>query len=687
MAESELKRSLDDILGDIEKLLDERETKTAKRVVALPERAYEDPVLQRGLRWFKTAPLALREALQKDDEMASLKAWRREAREVANLAETEESLREYPVEAALCLLDTRYGQQPQAKGACRMAGFEALKQLLEQEVIPKLEESKRKDMLRASLPFAGIDLLRSTPFALLTDRDTFATKSLDLLPDTFFETKVPKDIRFLVCSHSEKRFRKTIFKILDNWRAKVSPKLKVALNSEDFPSSQARTTLPEANLASLVEMASYDDHKLLERVVQVVSELVFLPQKKTNFWPTLMVDLVLSINVKSSSAAARERMVALRRVATASDAILVAGRHDEASFTKLRLAISKGDQSLNARFTTEPRAAPSLKKRPLQTNSFEEKLDEAWDLLKKADPSNTFASPVTDLAAPGYSKKIKEPMDLGTMRSKIGRSYATVDDFQADLRRIVDNCKKFNGPYSPYTAQAQKLWKAWLHIKDTLNFFDEKEKTTALAPTTSSTTTSTTSAAPMRQKRSRAQTDFDLFRIVSRVVVMEPFAETLCAKNLVEEVEAAVAQRQLPRDRKRCRDLAHYLALASAARTGDATSAADHIAVDLANLGLAVAEERRAARREKNKRKNRQDDTTLIPNVLAAALATSTAAAPNDSTTDAKQHHHHLQENNPETTTRPRPLRDYFQQADGFLTKRLLALDAHTRFFSNNDSF
>lgn len=49
-------------------------------------------------------------------------------------------------------------------------------------------------------------------------------------------------------------------------------------------------------------------------------------------------------------------------------------------------------------------------------------------------------------------------MDLGTMGQKVPM-YPMIPSYERDLRLIVDNCTEYNGPASPITAAAAKLWK------------------------------------------------------------------------------------------------------------------------------------------------------------------------------------------------------------------------------------
>ena len=57
-----------------------------------------------------------------------------------------------------------------------------------------------------------------------------------------------------------------------------------------------------------------------------------------------------------------------------------------------------------------------------------------------------FASPVDDDQLPGYSKKVKEPMDLSTLLWKVDSgAYATMDAFLKDVHLIVAAAKTYWG--------------------------------------------------------------------------------------------------------------------------------------------------------------------------------------------------------------------------------------------------
>jgi hypothetical protein len=65
--------------------------------------------------------------------------------------------------------------------------------------------------------------------------------------------------------------------------------------------------------------------------------------------------------------------------------------------------------------------------------------------LKKLPAADPFLYPVDwkGLGLRDYPTVVKQPMDLQTMTSKLG-SYTSIDEFFADLRLIVSNCKKYN---------------------------------------------------------------------------------------------------------------------------------------------------------------------------------------------------------------------------------------------------
>jgi hypothetical protein len=76
-----------------------------------------------------------------------------------------------------------------------------------------------------------------------------------------------------------------------------------------------------------------------------------------------------------------------------------------------------------------------------------------------------------------YLDVIKNPMDLGTMQKKLAQgNYLTMDDFAADYRLMVDNCRTFNTPRTYVTFCADVLdiefAKEWVKATGTLQSLD-----------------------------------------------------------------------------------------------------------------------------------------------------------------------------------------------------------------------
>ena len=70
--------------------------------------------------------------------------------------------------------------------------------------------------------------------------------------------------------------------------------------------------------------------------------------------------------------------------------------------------------------------------------------------IVQTDPfGKFFLSPVDPVALgiPTYFDIIKDPMDLGTINSKLERGrYASPEEFEADVRLVLHNCFLFNHP-------------------------------------------------------------------------------------------------------------------------------------------------------------------------------------------------------------------------------------------------
>lgn len=69
------------------------------------------------------------------------------------------------------------------------------------------------------------------------------------------------------------------------------------------------------------------------------------------------------------------------------------------------------------------------------------------DLLKNQQTKMYFGEPVRESYVPNYYSVIKNPMDLGTIKTKIEqRRYNNVYEFRDDVRLTFNNCRIFNPP-------------------------------------------------------------------------------------------------------------------------------------------------------------------------------------------------------------------------------------------------
>jgi bromodomain-containing factor 1 len=80
--------------------------------------------------------------------------------------------------------------------------------------------------------------------------------------------------------------------------------------------------------------------------------------------------------------------------------------------------------------------------------------------LKKGSSSVAFRTPVDPIALniPNYHETVKEPMDLGTIDTKLkNKTYAGVSEFIRDFNLVVNNCYIFNGRDHAVSQAAAKM--------------------------------------------------------------------------------------------------------------------------------------------------------------------------------------------------------------------------------------
>eukprot|EP01032_Pedospumella_encystans_P011817 gene11817-13713_t len=137
-----------------------------------------------------------------------------------------------------------------------------------------------------------------------------------------------------------------------------------------------------------------------------------------------------------------------------------------------------------------------------QSNMSEKQLiSAAWSFMNMRDKTKTFALPVSDKIAPGYSEIVKNKMALSDMKKKIARGeYPSLESFGEDIELIVNNCRLYNSRSSIFARRATAFWEAWaVFYKAALSRRSESLRTLHSDTTTTShihaITTNTTSAS------------------------------------------------------------------------------------------------------------------------------------------------------------------------------------------------
>eukprot|EP01052_Picozoa_sp_SAG31_P023812 SAG31_NODE_1987_length_6724_cov_18.235925_3_plen_247_part_00 len=91
--------------------------------------------------------------------------------------------------------------------------------------------------------------------------------------------------------------------------------------------------------------------------------------------------------------------------------------------------------------------------------------------IKGHSHSWPFAEPVNTDEVTEYLTVIKDPVDLQMIERRLKQPnlfYKTKEIFQADLKRMVDNCRTFNEPGSVWYNCADKLWEFIVSKLDSL---------------------------------------------------------------------------------------------------------------------------------------------------------------------------------------------------------------------------
>lgn len=119
--------------------------------------------------------------------------------------------------------------------------------------------------------------------------------------------------------------------------------------------------------------------------------------------------------------------------------------------------IKKKQESTVSQYLQEPKRQNMGSKRRQNTpeSQFNEALINVIDSCITFDNTGVFHQPVKKKDVPTYYDVIKNPMDLGTLKSKAKRcEFSKVEQFQAEIKLLHTNSVQFNGPDHPITIQA-----------------------------------------------------------------------------------------------------------------------------------------------------------------------------------------------------------------------------------------
>ncbi|KAJ1460229.1 hypothetical protein M885DRAFT_612861 [Pelagophyceae sp. CCMP2097] len=490
-----------------------------------------------GLReWFASARDAeLLTCLECDRAEASSDAfarWRAKSAALGALAEDD-------YEPPLALLD-----EPGQKG--RAVALAAVVEALRARVVsllPQLTERQRAELLRDSIEFATTKELRQVPFAILESwrgrLPRTIVDAVDALPRAVFWGELPRAVTTKVCAVIPRRFAEAAKPLLAAWAKKVAPALKRALGAGRPMASATRRA--RSSVKALVDLVKPQPALLAQLVLMLTrASCGDVAGGIGPLWSSLLVDVVLGAS--DGACFATGDFARARRVAAATDTAVSAGAWNDDALQKLKASLARGGGRAGA-------AAPAADDGGSTVDySVDAVLRRCWAVVVAADSHATFSAPVTDAVAPGYSTFIAHPMDLATMKTKIGKpgGYSNLDAFDRDLKLLVSNCERYNGESSNFTKEAKGLLKAWYEAKAK----EAKAKDQQAG-----------GEAPRRPGRAAASFEREAC-LAACLVLREPFAAALATAAVVDELGEAVKHRNLPRDRPRCAALLRLVACA-----------------------------------------------------------------------------------------------------------------------------
>lgn len=421
--------------------------------------------------------------------------------------------------------------------------------------IPRISYNARVALLEASWSHSHVPELRVVSLALLETwpgriPSVLAEALHRLSPDAF--KKLPKLVRWKCCVTISARFRIMLASYAERWFSNVAPSasrsLAVSGDSRLMKGGcTVRRALDPSLYLVLYELIGHSKGILFAAFVEVIWRGVrydFL-NHRVSLYPILFIDILLGLKPQTTGG--------VRRIAAILDSVAMNGNWDDASLTRL---ISRMKHMIDANSSVPP-------------CDIREVLEECWKQLQEADSTDLFAFPVTDTIAPGYSKKIKEPMDLSTMRSKILRvhaPYRSIGAFECDIKLMVENCRVYNGPNSILARKARALWKAWLQIK--ASFQDPRE----------------VSEQGVHVRTNYSLTMTKTIHLALALVLIEPCSFAIASAQLREELEACIKLNMLPNQRPRLPKLNYVVAFHSISRHAIGLSTNEESMIDMPKL-------------------------------------------------------------------------------------------------------
>lgn len=140
-------------------------------------------------------------------------------------------------------------------------------------------------------------------------------------------------------------------------------------------------------------------------------------------------------------------------------------------------------KELTAGASSSAVARPTPMMREASSTVWEDHLLGVWTKVVTFDEQGLFLNEITNKIAKDYTKFIRRPMYMKLVKDKILQDkYRKIEDFTAEIKLIVDNCKRYNGPQSALAQYAEKFWKSYSAYIKTVS---DTSKTTNAEPVSS----------------------------------------------------------------------------------------------------------------------------------------------------------------------------------------------------------